>query len=80
MKREIISQYCNPARKYTLKINRRNTIKRGWRMFKINNTGNNKSTRMTLLTSNNSQSHRSVVFIVNFEHISQIFLLFLSLN
>ena len=45
-------------------------------MFKINNTGNNESTRMTLLTSNNSQSHGSVVFIVNFEHISQIFYCF----
>ena len=57
----------HPANIYLLKVINRNTRKKERNMFKVNN----RNTRTT--------SCRSGVFVVNFEHISHIFLVFLLL-
>ena len=53
-------------------------------MFKVNNRSTNKRCELcSKLTINTPQQHhwrQSSVFIVNFEHISQLFLVFLSLT
>ena len=59
----------NPVNIYLFKFNNRNTRK--WREI---------FSKLTIKISERRQGCRSCVFIVNFEHISRLFLLFLLLN
>ena len=59
----------NPVNIYLFKFNNRNTRK--WREI---------FSKFTIKISERRQGCRSCVFIVNFEHISRLFLLFLLLN
>ena len=56
----------NPANIYLFKVNHRNTTKR----CEI-------SSKLTIKTPERRERCRSSVFIVNFEHISHLFLVFL---
>ena len=58
---------CNPARIYLFKVNNGNT----WKRCEI-------CSKLPIKTPEQRQWHCFVVFIVNFEHISQFFIVFLS--
>ena len=60
---------CHPASKYLLKVNNRNTRKNCEICLKL-----------TIKTAERRHWRRSGAFIVNFEHISHSFLVFLLLN
>ena len=66
--------FCIYSSKYTANIY----------LFKFNNRSTKKSceirSELTIKTPERRQWRRSGVFIVNFEHISQLFLVFLLLN
>ena len=61
-----------PAKIYLLKVNNKNTRKRVWNMFKVS--------KLTIKTPERRHWRSSGVFIVNFAHISQLFIVFLLLT